>query len=57
MYVTTAKGLHVYDVTDAGSPQRTGFLPLPHFENEDVDVDTARNLVIITNDPRLFRAA
>jgi hypothetical protein len=51
MYVTAASGLLIYDVSNAESPQRKGFLPLPHFENEDVDVDQARKLVIISNDP------
>jgi hypothetical protein len=49
MYVTTAKGLHVYDVSDPADPQRTGVLPLPHFENEDVDAGPG--FVVITNDP------
>ena len=49
MYVTTAKGLHIYDVRAAAAPQRVGVLPLPHFENEDVDV--GRNTVVISNDP------
>ena len=49
MYVTAAKGLHVYDVSDPADPQRTGFLPLPHFENEDVD--SGNGVVLITNDP------
>jgi hypothetical protein len=51
MYVTAASGLHIYDVSDPESPQRKAVLPLPHFENEDVDVDIQRKLVIITNDP------
>ncbi|MDX6648110.1 MAG: hypothetical protein QOJ97_61 [Solirubrobacteraceae bacterium] len=51
MYVTAASGLHIYDVSNPESPQRKAVLPLPHFENEDVDVDTQRKLVIITNDP------
>lgn len=50
MYVSTWKGLHVYDVTDPRNPQRVGFLPLPHFENEDVDAGPG--VVVITNDPQ-----
>ncbi len=49
MYVSTWKGLHIYDITKADDPQRLGFLPLPHFENEDVDAGDG--VVIITNDP------
>ncbi|MEA2126481.1 MAG: hypothetical protein QOI80_3263 [Solirubrobacteraceae bacterium] len=49
MYVSTWKGLHVYDITQPADPQRLGFLPLPHFENEDVDAGDG--VVIITNDP------
>lgn len=49
MYVSTWKGLSIYDITKPDDPQRVGFLPLPHFENEDVDA--AGNLVIVSNDP------
>src|SRR3954451_21131669 len=49
MYVSTWKGLSIYDVSAPDNPQRTGFLPLPHFENEDVDAGDG--VVIISNDP------
>jgi hypothetical protein len=49
MYVSTWKGLSVFDISKADDPQRVGFLPLPHFENEDVDA--AGNIVVISNDP------
>src|SRR3954471_5932758 len=49
MYVSTWKGLSIYDVSAPDNPQRTGFLPLPHFENEDVDA--GNGVVIISNDP------
>ena len=49
MYVSTWKGLLTYDVSKPADPQRLGFLPLPHFENEDVDAGDG--VVIITNDP------
>ena len=49
MYVSTWKGLHTYDITKPEDPQRLGFLPLPHFENEDVDAGDG--VVIISNDP------
>jgi hypothetical protein len=49
MYVTSATGLGIYDVTVAERPLPLSRLPLPHFENEDVDV--GRDTVVITNDP------
>src|SRR4051794_7211484 len=49
MYVSTWKGLHIYDITKPDDPQRIGVLPLPHFENEDVEAGDG--VVIITNDP------
>ena len=49
MYVTSATGLGIYDITTPESPQLLSRLPLPHFENEDVDV--GRDTVVITNDP------
>ena len=53
MYVTSATGLGIYDVSAPEQPQRLSRLPLPHFENEDVDVGHigGRDYVIITNDP------
>ena len=49
MYVTSATGLGIYDITAPESPQLLSRLPLPHFENEDVDV--GRDTVVFTNDP------
>src|SRR4051794_2548235 len=49
MYASTWKGLHVYDITKPDDPQRVGVLPLPHFENEDVEAGDG--VVIISNDP------
>ncbi len=51
MYVSTLRGLATYDVTDPAKPVQMGFLPLPHFENEDVDIAASRDLVLISNDP------
>ena len=56
MYTTTPDGLHIFDISDPKQPIPVGFQPLPHFENEDVDVDQARKLVIITNDPSFTTA-
>jgi hypothetical protein len=57
MYVTSATGLGIYDVSRPEAPQRLSRLPLPHFENEDVDVGHigGRDYVIITNDPSFTR--
>jgi hypothetical protein len=49
MYVTSASGLQIYDVSAPGHPVKLSQMALPHFENEDVDV--GRNTVIISNDP------
>jgi hypothetical protein len=49
MYVTGTIGLTVYDVSKPESPTPVGALPLPHFENEDVDL--GGNLLLISNDP------
>jgi hypothetical protein len=49
MYVTSATGLGIYDVTTPERPALLSRLPLPHFENEDVDV--GRDTVVVTNDP------
>ena len=53
MYVTSATGLGIYDVSAPEAPQRLSRLALAHFENEDVDVGHigGRDYVIITNDP------
>src|SRR4029079_19208316 len=49
LYVSSANGLQIYDVSDPAAPRQLSQLPLPHFENEDVDV--GRDTVVITNDP------
>jgi hypothetical protein len=50
-YVTGAKGLTIYDVTNPMIPLVVGTLPLPHFENESVAVSDDGNTVLITSDP------
>jgi hypothetical protein len=47
-YVTGPEGLTVLDIADPASPAIAGFHPLPHFENEDVDL--CGNTLLITND-------
>jgi hypothetical protein len=48
MYVTSLAGLTTYDITTPASPRLIGTLPLPHFENEDVDL--GGNILLISND-------
>ena len=48
MYVTSVSGLTTYDISDPAAPVELGRLPLPHFENEDVDL--GRNILLISND-------
>jgi hypothetical protein len=47
-FVTGWTGLQVLDIADPASPQPAAELPLPHFENEDVDL--CGNTLIIVND-------
>ena len=48
MYVTSTAGLSIWDVKKAKTPTLLGRLPLPHFENEDVDL--GGNILLISND-------
>ena len=48
MYVTSVEGVTILDISDPRRPVPVGALPLPHFENEDVDV--GNGLLVITND-------
>lgn len=48
MYVTSVAGLVVYDISDPAAPAQVGALPLPHFENEDVDL--GNGILLISND-------
>jgi hypothetical protein len=47
-YVSGWGGVMVLDIANAANPQVAGFLPLPHFENEDVDL--CGNMLIVVND-------
>ena len=68
MYVTGVAGLATYDISVPARPLPLGFLPLPHFENEDVSIggntlvisaDTAVGVdyygIVDISDPRLPR--
>lgn len=43
-------GLRIFDTTIPEVPLLVGALPLPHAENEDVDVSESRKLVLISTD-------
>jgi hypothetical protein len=47
-YVTGWSGVQVLDIKRPASPQLVGEMPLPHFENEDVDL--CGNKLIVVND-------
>ena len=47
-YVSGWSGVTVLDIAKPDSPQVVGSLPLPHFENEDVDL--CGNTLIVVND-------
>jgi uncharacterized repeat protein (TIGR01451 family) len=49
MYLSTSRGLAIYDITKPEAPQRLSFFPLANFENEDVD--TNGDILLISNDP------
>jgi hypothetical protein len=49
MFVTTTEGLTVYDISNPRRPVPAGALPLPHFENEDVDL--GGDILLVSNDP------
>lgn len=47
-YASGWDGVTVLDISEAAAPEPVGFLPLPHFENEDVEV--CGNTLLVTND-------
>jgi LVIVD repeat-containing protein len=47
-FVSGWGGITVLDIANAASPRLAGVLPLPHFENEDVDL--CGNTLIVVND-------
>ena len=48
MYLTTLTGLTIYDISSPAAPVEIGRLPLPHFQNEDVDI--GGNILLLSND-------
>ena len=49
-YVSGWTGVTVLDIAQADSPRLVGELPLPHFENEDVDA-CGDMLIVVTTAP------
>jgi LVIVD repeat-containing protein len=47
-YVSGWGGITVLDIAQAASPKLVGALPLPHFENEDIDL--CGNTLVVVND-------
>jgi hypothetical protein len=47
-YVSGWDGITVLDIAQADSPKVVGALPLPHFENEDVDL--CGDTLLVAND-------
>jgi hypothetical protein len=54
LYVNGAKGLSIYDIEDPAAPARVGFLPLPHSQNEDIQVSEDGTRAIIAADGGLL---
>jgi hypothetical protein len=53
-FVSTVVGVYSVDITDPTNPQLLGALPMYIWENEHMQADPARNLLIIARDPRGF---
>jgi hypothetical protein len=53
-YTTGLKGLFIYNVTDPGNPVLLGALPLPHLQNEDVEVSVDGSRTLISADGGLL---
>ena len=54
VFVSTVVGLYSVDISDPSNPQLLGSIPMYIWENEHMQADPARNLVIIARDPRGF---
>jgi hypothetical protein len=53
-YTTGAKGLFIYNITDPANPVLLGALPLPHVQNEDVEVSADGSRTLISADGALL---
>lgn len=54
MFVSTVHGVYSYDVSNPKAPKLLDALPMYIWENEDMTVDTKRNLIYVSRDPRGF---
>lgn len=54
MFVSTITGVFSYDISDPANPTLLGVLPEYIWENEDMDIDTERDLLFVSRDPRGF---
>jgi hypothetical protein len=54
MFASTVTGIYSYDVSDPAKPTLLGALPQYIWEDEDVDVDAKRHLLMLSRDPRGF---
>jgi hypothetical protein len=52
-FATGAYGLSIYDVADPANPERVGYLPFPHSQNEDLKVSDDGTRAVIANDGSL----
>ena len=43
MYLSSLKGIHVYEISDPENPQLVGFEPLPHYQNEAMSIGERKN--------------
>jgi hypothetical protein len=53
-FVSSTTGVRSYDVTDPTSPALLGGVVEPIWENEDMDVDVRRKIVVVSRDPRML---
>ena len=53
-FTTGLKGLFIYNATDPGNPVLLGALPLPHLQNEDVEVSADGSRTLISADGGLL---
>jgi hypothetical protein len=53
LFVSGVKGLTIYDLSDPATPSPLGHLPLPHSQNEDVQVSDDGTRAIIAADGNL----
>jgi hypothetical protein len=53
-FVSSTTGVRSYDVTDPSAPRLLGGVVEPIWENEDMDVDHRRKIVVVSRDPGLL---